>query len=36
MNIDFNAEIEHHLNVIRTMQTKTGVFTASAEGTFLL
>ena len=33
-DIDFNAEIESHLNVIRTMQTPTGVFTASGQDTF--
>jgi phosphorylase kinase alpha/beta subunit len=34
MHIDFDAEITHHLNIIRTMQTPTGVFTASGEDTF--
>lgn len=34
MEIDFNAEIDHHLNIIRSMQTPTGVFTASGEDTF--
>ncbi|HMA78621.1 MAG TPA: glycoside hydrolase family 15 protein [Candidatus Paceibacterota bacterium] len=34
MHIDFDAEIKHHLDVIRTMQTPTGVFTASAEDTY--
>lgn len=34
MEIDFNKEIEDHLNVIRTMQTPTGVFTASGEDTY--
>lgn len=34
MEIDFHSEIDHHLSVIRTMQTPTGVFTASGEDTF--
>lgn len=34
MNIDFDAEIKQHLDVIRKMQTSTGVFTASGEDTF--
>ena len=34
MHIDFDAEIKQHLDVIRTMQTPTGVFTASGEDTF--
>jgi GH15 family glucan-1,4-alpha-glucosidase len=34
MHRDFDAEIQHHLNIIRTMQTPTGVFTASGEDTF--
>ncbi|MCA9360996.1 glycoside hydrolase family 15 [Candidatus Kaiserbacteria bacterium] len=34
MEIDFETEIKQHLDVIRTMQTPTGVFTASAEDTF--
>lgn len=33
-NIDFDAEIKQHLEVIRSMQTSTGVFTASGEDTF--
>ncbi len=32
--IDFESEIKQHLDVIRTMQTPTGVFTASGEDTF--
>ena len=32
--IDFDKEIEHHLGVIRSVQTPTGVFTASGEDTF--
>ena len=34
MEIDFDKEITDHLNVIRSMQTPTGVFTASGEDTF--
>jgi len=34
MNIDFDAEIKQHLDIIRTMETPTGVFTASGEDTF--
>lgn len=34
MQIDFDAEIKKHLDVIRSMQTPTGVFTASGEDTF--
>lgn len=34
MNIDFQNEINQHLGVIRTMQTPTGVFTASGQDTF--
>lgn len=34
MEIDFDKEIQDHLNVIRSMQTPTGVFTASGEDTF--
>lgn len=34
MSVDFNGEIKHHLDIIRTMQTPTGVFTASGEDTF--
>jgi phosphorylase kinase alpha/beta subunit len=34
MHVDFDAEIKHHLDIIRTMQTPTGVFTASGEDTF--
>ena len=34
MHLDFDAEITQHLDVIRTMQTPTGVFTASGEDTF--
>lgn len=33
-HIDYDKEIEFHLNVIRSMQTATGVFTASGEDTF--
>lgn len=32
--IDFDAEISHHLSVIKSMQTPTGVFTASGKDTF--
>ncbi|MDA8597103.1 glycoside hydrolase family 15 protein [Candidatus Pacebacteria bacterium] len=34
MHIDFEREIAEHLGVIRTMQTPTGVFTASGEDTW--
>lgn len=34
MNIDFDTEIKQHLDVIRGMQTPTGVFVASGENTF--
>lgn len=33
-HIDFDTEIKQHLDVIRSMQTSTGVFTASGEDTF--
>lgn len=33
-SIDYDTEIKQHLDVIRTMQTPTGVFTASGEDTF--
>ena len=32
MNIDFDTEIQHHLSNILTLQTKTGLFTASTQG----
>ncbi len=34
MEIDFEKEIAEHLAVIKTMQTPTGVFTASGQDTF--
>jgi len=31
MNIDFNAEIEHHLNEVRKLEKTPGIYTASAH-----
>lgn len=31
MSIDFDAEIKHHLDVVRSLQKSSGVFTASAH-----
>ena len=31
MTFDFDAEIKHHLDVVRSLQTQSGVFTASAH-----
>ena len=34
MTFDFDAEIKQHLDVVRTLERKPGVFTASADDTF--
>jgi phosphorylase kinase alpha/beta subunit len=34
MKFDFDAEISQHLDVVRTLERKPGVFTASADDTF--
>jgi phosphorylase kinase alpha/beta subunit len=34
MTFDFDSEIKHHLDVVRTLERKPGVFTASADDTF--
>ena len=34
MKFDFDAEIKHHLEVVRSLERKPGVFTASLDDTF--
>jgi GH15 family glucan-1,4-alpha-glucosidase len=34
MTFDFDTEIQHHLNVVRSLERKPGVYTASLDDTF--